>query len=271
MTKCNGCGKAASLLRKIDVPEGFSLCDECYEFTWICARCDSVFASLDIEGGRDPGVTPFPDEVWCEECCDKRLTECRECGSVDVIEDMKETDEGLLCSSCAGGYGPLCDDSSLLDEDNWRDAVLRSIHDLPADLQASIGYFYRSALSMTVTIAGEPISSFDDDDNHRESHVTSVEIRYRHSIWDQGRVIEQEEAEEEDIDFWPIISVEATDLLNEVSEEFDVGRDSIASFQHFVQLAILDAMWSGGGHSLVYKDEKGRFVRSDETRILDWQ
>ena len=68
---------------------------------------------------------------------------------------------------------------------------------------------------------------------------------------------------------WPVVSIagEAEGMTTGVY----VGRGSVASRKGKVQIAILEEMWSGGGASMISKDQKGRFIRDDGTRILDWQ
>lgn len=65
----------------------------------------------------------------------------------------------------------------------------------------------------------------------------------------------------------PVISVDG----GEVSEGVYPGRADVASLKGAVQMAILNELHAGGAKSMVFKDHKGRFVRLDGSRILDWQ
>jgi hypothetical protein len=49
------------------------------------------------------------------------------------------------------------------------------------------------------------------------------------------------------------------------------GNAAVAIPKGMIQEAILEELFAGGGQSMVFKDDKGRFIRANGTYILDWQ
>ena len=158
--------------------------------------------------------------------------------------------------------------SPVVTRENWKDVVLEAIRDLPEDLQVSIGHSFASDDVMVVTIAAEPMKS------HQEACMCRVKIHSWNTVREQGRPPEYDglyapggvEVAQTD---WPVISVEGESSGYE--QGFYVGRSPAVYLKGEVQVAILEEMHSGGGVSMINKDDKGRFVRKDGTRVLDWQ
>lgn len=156
----------------------------------------------------------------------------------------------------------------ILTRENWKDAVLEAIRDLPEDVQASIGHSSVSDDVMIVTVAAEPRTRWE------ETSLSRVEIRYWNSTREKGWPPEQDilygpgGAAEAQVD-WPFVMLE--NESSEFAEGFYIGRSPIGCLKGQLQIAVLEEMHAGGGMSLVCKDHKGRFIRKDGTRLLDWQ
>lgn len=273
---CQICGGHVDYPKHVDVPKGARLCGDCYqEYVWTCGSCGRQIALPDVEGGELEGHTPLEFEHWCQECCDEKIAVCEECRSEELIEDMTSTDE-LLCEQCAAGHGPsVAEDSPVLTKENWKDAVLAAVAELPNDIQQSVGYNVADDCVM-IRVACEPI-----DDEDRESFVTEVKVRWWNTRREElesyirespGLGLEkllEVESEGPTIEL-PSISIEPGEATGPTSG-LAPGNARIAMMKRLIQEAILNELYEGGGQSMVSKDRKGRFIREDETYILDWQ
>ena len=163
-----------------------------------------------------------------------------------------------------------------LTRDNWRDAVLNAINNLPENIQSSIGYKFNGDHTVVIIISGCPIS---DDDG--ESYISEIEVKWFERRGDTeaakeelagsispeyaalyergGKFYEQNNT--------PIVTVSRSYVENGVY----AGKGSTASLAGCVQLSILEEMWDGGGASLVSKDDEGRFFDLEGRQVLDWQ
>ena len=201
----------------------------------------------------------------------QKLSESNKCGRNAAIEWYSRAPIQDLIDLAGSNlqHGETLTDLVTANDSNWEtDMLKRQLEScrnqdsqlLPEDLRESVGYIDDSDNSMTITVAGAPIGSGERD--RTQTHLSRVLIRYRASIWDQGRVVTEEEVMDQNVDIWPVVSVRAEDALDKFREEYEIGRDSVKSFKRGVRRAILETMWSGGGYSMVQKTANGRFVRS---------
>jgi len=257
---CQICGEHVDHPKPVDVSKGARLCGDCYEeYVWACDSCGRQIASPDVEGGELEGFTPLAIEHWCQECCDEKTAECEECGGADLIEDMTSTSDGLRCEQCAAGHGPsVAEDSPVLTKDNWRDAVLAAVAELPDDIQQSVGYHVADD-GVMIRVACEPI-----DDEDRESFVAEVQVRWWNTRREElesyirespglgleGRL--EVESEGPTIEL-PSISIEPDGATGPTSGLVPAIA-SIAMMKGMIQEAILNELYEGGGLGMVFKD-----------------
>ena len=276
---CSKCGVIANNHRSVDIPPGVVLCRDCFdEYTWECDCCRNRIALPDVDGGQIGGCTPLEFEHWCEACCTEKVAQCDECGCDDLIADMTSTADGRLCEQCAAGYGPSSsdDDAPVLTRANWKDAVLQAITQLPPDIQTSVGHSFKSENCIVVTVACEPMTEEDG-----ESCVNHVKVRWWNTRREELESYIREspgcgvegyielETQRGLIDK-PSISIEPGGASGPIGGLIP-GSGTVKMLEGMVQMAILEEMVEGGGISIVSKDAKGRFVRDDESYVLDWQ
>jgi hypothetical protein len=78
--------------------------------------------------------------------------------------------------------------SEVLSADNWQQAVLEAIGELPDDIRESVGHSQPDAQSMVVSVAGEPIWPEDG-----ESWVSRVKLKYWSTLRERGWPHQHEE------------------------------------------------------------------------------
>lgn len=260
----------------LDVPEGVVLCECCHDdLVWWCDRCGRQIASPDVDGGQLMGFTPIENEDWCEQCREETIATCTRCRREDLIEDMEATNDSLLCDTCVSGHTPEEDISPLLTIDNWQKAAMDSLQELPGDFRESVGYsthsFYPGE-SIEVMVACEAKPGFGG----RESLVDRIEITYWNSTQERNAHIEGDNWETHHLSEnqlqTPIVVVDG--CMVDSSFCFYVEKIcTVNMLKNWIQVAILESMFSfsAEGMSSVGKDKKGRFIRNDGTRILEWQ
>ena len=168
-------------------------------------------------------------------------------------------------------------DLDTLTKDNWREACLEAIAELPDDITASVGHYQPSDDCLVIRVACEP---WEDDES--ETHVNEIKVRW----WDtyrkelEARIRESPgRGFEEDLDFQsqragidlPTISIKPGGASGPTTGLY-AGREGacVAEMKGEIQVAILNELFEGEGQSMVFKNRKGRFVREDGTHILDW-
>ena len=76
------------------------------------------------------------------------------------------------------------EEGPLLTRENWKEAVLKAITELPRDLQASTGHSTQSDNVMIITVAGEHLPSNEDD--IVESSISRIRVSYWNSLRERG-------------------------------------------------------------------------------------
>jgi hypothetical protein len=153
----------------------------------------------------------------------------------------------------------------LLQKDNWRDALIEAIRELPQNLQDCINHeFHPEGDVATIAIAAEAAC----DEGQTEPH--KVEVRSWNTLrehgWDESHDHwcgpDWDEAEEN----WPVLSIE--NKATRKRETLHIGHAPVPAFRGLVQLTLLEALHSA---HVVCKDARGCYTQKDETKILIWQ
>jgi hypothetical protein len=161
-----------------------------------------------------------------------------------------------------------------LESNNWKLLCLEAINEIPEDLRVHVGY---SELGkwFCITIAGDKVREFSEDEKVRESSLSEVVITWFDDIRSVGERVHRVTP---DIDFDDlrdhricpfVVVVRPPGRLEEREERegFLPGDASARSFIRRLQIAILDEM----PDDCLRKDHKGRFLRVDGSPILPWQ
>jgi hypothetical protein len=173
--------------------------------------------------------------------------------------------------------------ATVLTEENWRDAVIQAIADLPPDISDSVGWKQPSPVLMEVRAACEPHSAGE------EASAYLVEVRWWNTLDEQLAAATAEEAEslradgaDMELASMPMIAarypaedprrklplVNVSGESNGTGQGLFAGRAAYGHLRRALHLAILEELFSGG---VVCKDAQGRYVREDGSPVLPWQ
>jgi len=158
-----------------------------------------------------------------------------------------------------------------LSVEHWQNVVVEAIDALPTDIAASVGWFIQDDRSVVVTVAVESMD--DESESEQQKIVVSYWPTFREYGWPiahnnlyiaGGSCADQTEL--------PVIHVETAPGVGDGLDScMFMNHLTVGGLQRVVQVAILETMYSGGAFSLVAKDEDGRFVRDDDSLVLEWQ
>jgi hypothetical protein len=160
----------------------------------------------------------------------------------------------------------------LLTKDNWRSVALAAVEMLPEDIKVHVGH---STLpdALHLLVAGNPVAGDDDG----EASITRVTVKWWDKLADDTEYVASAELYAPELYgpdgilreqlAWPVLSIESDSGCDEPRSLFP-GRCPAAALESEVRNAVLEALHSGGGWSVVLKDDKGRFVREDGSRIV---
>jgi hypothetical protein len=164
----------------------------------------------------------------------------------------------------------------LLQQDSWKLACQQAIDELPADIGSSVG-FRDAGAEVIIKVACEPVSRQD-----RETFISEVKVKWWNTMREktehfkdsqEGHSIDylvdeilRMQEQEGSADF-PVIAVDG-DAYTSNPLDFLPGENTVEGLIRNVQTNILEAMFSGGGESMLTKDPEGRFCRDDGRRIV---
>jgi hypothetical protein len=166
----------------------------------------------------------------------------------------------------------LLDGTRLLSKTNWRRAVQGAVRELPADIGLAVGdtLFWKNGLTIHVRGKLRP--------TNKEPLLRSVVVTWWDSLHNElhslaaaspGYGLENLYAPNDPRLKWPVISIERES--SSVTEGVFPERCLVAHLKRKVQTAILAEMWKGGKSDVVFRDQRGRFLRRDGSLILAWQ
>jgi hypothetical protein len=164
------------------------------------------------------------------------------------------------------------DGTSLLSKTNWRRAVQDAARELPADIGLAVGDTLLWKNGLTIQSRGNLRPT------NKEPLLRSVVVTWWDSLHKEldrlaaaspGYGLENLYAPDDPRLKWPVISIERES--SSVTEGVFPERCLVAHLRRKVQTAILAEMWKAGKSEVVFKDQRGRFLRRDGSLILAWQ